>query len=244
MTREARILKEWMSRFPVENDGQGSPYNDREKLQKCIYLASKSTKLDLAKMGLVDPLPVDAYTIMYVKQVLLNDNHLINISPLMGNPRMGGIIQLNLANNLLTSLPEEIGELHELVFLTLHKNHLRSAPAVRWALLCFSSRSSVLARVSPSAPLFSCCTGTTCVRCPGLATTYANAHPPLSPAPLTHKERKQTHARTHARTDACIHARMHGCTDARTRTRMRALAHASAHTGLGQSTSDQSCANV
>ena len=131
MTREARILKEWMSKFPVENGGQGSPYNDREKLQKCIYLASKSTKLDLAKMGLVDPLPVDAYTIMYVKQVLLNDNHLINISPLIGNARMGGIIQLNLANNLLTSLPEEIGELHELVFLMLHKNHLRSAPAVR-----------------------------------------------------------------------------------------------------------------
>ena len=225
MTREARILKEWMSRFPVENDGQGSPYNDREKLQKCIYLASKSTKLDLAKMGLVDPLPVDAYTIMYVKQVLLNDNHLINISPLMGNPRMGGIIQLNLANNLLTSLPEEIGELHELVFLTLHKNHLRSAPAVRWALLCFSSRSSVLARVSPSAPLFSCCTGTTCVRCPGLATTYANAHPPLSPVP-PHTHRAQTDTRTNTCTHGCMHprtdARMHGCTNAYTHVRARA----------------------
>ena len=245
MTREARILKEWMSRFPVENDGQGSPYNDREKLQKCIYLASKSTKLDLAKMGLVDPLPVDAYTIMYVKQVLLNDNHLINISPLMGNPRMGGIIQLNLANNLLTSLPEEIGELHELVFLTLHKNHLRSAPAVRWALLCFSSRSSVLARVSLRQPLFSPAAREPPVFGAQAWPQLTQMRTPLSaPLSLTHKERKQTHARTHARTDACIHARMHGCTDARTRTRMRAPAHASAHTGPGQSTSDQICANV
>ena len=49
-----------------------------EILKHC-YLATKSTKLDLAKMGLVDPLPIDVYTIYYIKQILLNDNHLISV---------------------------------------------------------------------------------------------------------------------------------------------------------------------
>ena len=95
---------------------------------------------------------------------------------------------------------------------------------------CFSSRSSVLARVSPSAPLFSCCTGTTCVRCPGLATTYANAHPPLSPAP-PHTQRAQTDTRTntcthgcmHPRTDVRMHERAHACARSRTRAHTQAL---------------------
>lgn len=50
------------------------------------------------------------------------------MSPLIGNPRLGLIIQLNLANNLLIELPEELGNLHELTFLMCHKNHLRAVP--------------------------------------------------------------------------------------------------------------------
>ena len=41
--------------------------------------------LDLSKMGLVDELPVDIYTIYYLKQMLLNDNHIIRVSPLIGD---------------------------------------------------------------------------------------------------------------------------------------------------------------
>lgn len=59
-----------------------------------MLLASKSTKLDMAKMGLVDPLPMQVYMVLYLKQLVLSDNNLIAVSPFIGNPRMHGLMQV------------------------------------------------------------------------------------------------------------------------------------------------------
>jgi hypothetical protein len=95
-------MNEWLEKFPVED----SPYNDIVSLRKTIYLATKSTKLDLSKRGLLDPLPSDVYTIYYLKQMLLNDNHLISLSPLIGNPRLADMIQATSTLNQIRNEPK------------------------------------------------------------------------------------------------------------------------------------------
>eukprot|EP00960_Hanusia_phi_P009628 279956-Hanusia_phi.AAC.2 len=106
----------------------GSAYNDNYEISKRIYIATKSTKIDLSKMGLQEPLPSEVYMIRHIKQMFLNDNNLISVSPLIGCPRMESLIQLNLENNCLLSIPASIGNLTNLVFATLHRNQIRAVP--------------------------------------------------------------------------------------------------------------------
>lgn len=113
---------QWMSE-------EGSKYNDNGEIMHKITLARKSTKLDLSKMGLCDPLPKEVYMIYYLKQLILEGNCLITVSPLIGNPYLNGLMQLSLSNNCLKEVPEEICLLVQMRFLYLDNNQLRRIPA-------------------------------------------------------------------------------------------------------------------
>jgi len=103
---------------------EGSKYNNAGDIMHKITLARKSTKLDLSKMGLCDPLPREVYMIYYLKQLLLEGNTLITVSPLIGNPYLNGLMQLNLSNNCLKEIPEEICCLVQMRFLNLDHNQV------------------------------------------------------------------------------------------------------------------------
>lgn len=107
---------------------EGSKYNNAGDIMHKITLARKSTKLDLSKMGLCDPLPTEVYMIYYLKQLLLEGNTLITVSPLIGNPYLNGLMQLNLSNNCLKEIPEEICCLVQMRFLNLDHNQARITP--------------------------------------------------------------------------------------------------------------------